>query len=288
MSQEILTAIIPIGPNHLLENKIHLWCQEANSFSNFLRVILVQDVPPKFEFIDLINDKYKDFNNCEVVNGNFGGPGAARNHAIDISLTPWLCFWDSDDYPHISSVVDALQRACTKNSSVIIGAFNRSSSDSKIHTEADISSSRSLESVAGDPGIWRMVFSKDVIGQNRFENVRMAEDQIFLMDLNLSSKEIFFTPTCFYTYFTSGQDKLTLNRKALNDLDLAIDKIIERIQRRPEGLDNFTIHIVANIFRASIMNSSFGLKIRAVGKFFFLLRNYPSNRARLIKRLLGL
>ena len=288
MSKEILTAIVPIGPNHLLENKIHMWYQEANSVSNLLRVILVQDVPPKFEFIDLLNDKYKDFNNCEVINGNFGGPGAARNHAIDISLTPWLCFWDSDDYPHIASVVDAVQGASTKNSSVIIGAFNRSRSDSKFHTEDNFSSSRSLETVAEDPGIWRMVFSQDAIDQNRFENIRMAEDQIFLFDLNLSRKEIFFTPKCFYTYFTTGHDKLTLNRKALNDLDLAIDKVIQRIQREPERLDDFTTRIVANIFRASIRNSSLGLKIRAVGKFFFLLRNYPANRAVLINRLLGL
>jgi glycosyltransferase involved in cell wall biosynthesis len=288
MRREILTAIVPIGPNHLLENRIKLWSQEANAFSDLLKVILVQDIPLKFEFLDLLADKYKDLTNCEVISGNFGGPGAARNLGINISSTPWLCFWDSDDYPHIESVVNAVERATTEGSSVIIGAFNRSRSDVKFYAKNDLSFSHSLETVANDPGIWRMVFNKNVINQNRFENIKMAEDQIFLLDLNLTSKEIFFAPSLLYTYFTAGQDKLTMNKNALNDLDSAIHKIIQRIQKDPKVLDFFNTRIVANIFRASIRNSSLRLKIKAAGKFFYLLRKYPSNRVELVKRLLGL
>jgi glycosyltransferase involved in cell wall biosynthesis len=286
MTSEILTAIVPVGPLHLLENRVNSWIQDANLFTSQLKVILVQDIPEQFDSLEQLKDKYKDLRNCDVIQGNFGGPGAARNYAIEMSSTPWLCFWDSDDVPNIGAIIDSVEKANNEKLQVVIGAFRRLDPLSKI--VKDSNSEVSLSSVAKDPGIWRMAFNTEIIGGKRFANIRMAEDQVFLFDLDLESKDIYFTKNCLYTYITSGINQLTANKVALNDLDFAIDEIIQRIRFRKDLLDNFSICIVANIFRASIKNSSLRFKLGAVRKIFILLSVLPASRAALILRFLGI
>jgi hypothetical protein len=286
MTSEILTAIVPVGPLHLLENRVNSWSQDANLFTSQLKIILVQDIPEQFDSLELLKDQYKDLRNCDVIQGNFGGPGAARNYAIGMSSTPWLCFWDSDDVPNIGAIIDSVEKANNEKSQVVIGAFRRLDPLSKI--VKDSNSEVSLSSVAKDPGIWRMAFNTEIIGGKRFANIRMAEDQVFLFDLDLESKDIYFTKNCLYTYITSGINQLTANKVALNDLDFAIDEIIQRIRFRKDLLDDFSIYIVANIFRASIKNSSLRLKLGAVRKIFIVLSVLPASRAALLLRLLGI
>jgi len=86
---------------------------------------------------------------------------------------------------------------------------------------------KDLSIVAQNPGIWRIVFARDLIEGMRFEPLRMAEDQIFICEAILRAKKLAFTDNQIYTYFTGSTNHLTKNSVALQDLLPAFKKTSE-------------------------------------------------------------
>jgi hypothetical protein len=48
-------------------------------------------------------------------------------------------------------------------------------------------------SIAMDPGFWRMIFRREIIGSVRFTSYKMGEDQLFLLALDFFNRKLFFS-----------------------------------------------------------------------------------------------
>jgi len=79
-------------------------------------------------------------------------------------------------------------------------------------------SARNLEEVALNPGIWRMAFRSEVVGKNRFANLRMGEDQLFVSTIGIFKKVTLFYPYVVYRYCVGISSQLTANKNAISDL----------------------------------------------------------------------
>ena len=106
MKSHLLTAVIPVGEDHLAKNRIKHWVAEANKFSSELKLVIVIDsekLPTSSQFENL------NLSNFEIIQGNFGSPGSTRNAGQIEVNSKWLSFWDCDDEPNIESFLEMVK-----------------------------------------------------------------------------------------------------------------------------------------------------------------------------------
>ena len=75
-----------------------------------------------------------------------------------------------------------------------------------------------------NPGIWRMIFKKEILTGITFNPLKMAEDQIFICEAMIKAKTITYVDDQIYTYFTGSANHLTKDKDALQDLLPAMQK----------------------------------------------------------------
>jgi hypothetical protein len=71
-----------------------------------------------------------------------------------------------------------------------------------------------------------MVFRKNILEGIRFDSIRMAEDQVFISQLNLRNRQVAFTERFLYTYFIGRKAQLTNSSININDLLIAFDQLL--------------------------------------------------------------
>jgi glycosyltransferase involved in cell wall biosynthesis len=224
-----------------------------------IEIIIIHDMQDDLTGIDLrtILDRFK-FLNIIFYEGHFGSPGAARNKGLEFSLKSWVCFWDSDDLPRVDSVIKAIQEA-DPSDEIIIGNYSiKSAEDSMTYSHQ-----KSLQTVALNPGLWRMVFRSELIGELRFAPYRMGEDQLFLVKLNLESRKVKFSENIFYVYFRGHPTQLTAVVSARREVSLVLEEICKAIEENPILRNGFTELVKARLFLTLIKNQD-GRKFSAV------------------------
>jgi glycosyltransferase involved in cell wall biosynthesis len=172
----------------------------------------------------------KRYNNLIFIEGNFGNPGSARNAGLEICQGKWVIFWDSDDEPNVENFLELLRSNEELNPDICFGMYKTFNENSKQISESpawSLDTKRDLSTVARNPGIWRIVFARDLIEGMRFEPLRMAEDQIFICEAILRARKLVFADRQIYTYFTGSINHLTKNSAALQDLLPAFKKTTE-------------------------------------------------------------
>jgi glycosyltransferase involved in cell wall biosynthesis len=165
------------------------------------------------------------------LSSEYGSPGSARNAGMKIMKGQWLTFWDSDDLPDLENVMRAIRQSQIGDE-VLVGSFQR------IDSACKVLSSESMDldwrkSVARNPGLWRMIFRKEIVGQVAFTNSLMAEDQLFLIKYRIFDRQIRIFNENFYSYQVMQQDQATRNRRSLLDLIpnlISTNQEIARIQ----------------------------------------------------------
>ncbi len=257
MESQLLTAIIPVGPAHLLKNRLKNWVVEANRFSEELKLIIVLDSEDSgvMQQVD-----FSGFNNADIVQGNFGSPGSARNAGLRNINSHWICFWDCDDDPRIESFIKMVKVAESNKCEVAIGNFRTLDGDNLAKSKVSYQNG-SLGVVADNPGIWRMAFSQDVSSGKAFENLRMAEDQIYILDLQLPTRKIHFEEEAVYSYLNYEVGQLTKSKEALDRIPEAIKSIKTRINVGKIPINEFNIKILARIYLTAIKKGSLLTKI---------------------------
>lgn len=270
MGSELLTAIVPIGPKHMEQNRISDWLNEANQHSESLKLLLIEDIGSDVSCFPPSDRMYLKFKNFEVHRRKLGGPGQARNFGLKLVQSPWVCFWDSDDLPKISLFFQSILKVADSNSEVLIGDYTKVIGFGR--TEKALSGHKAdLKQIAIEPGIWRMAFQTKIIKEIEFESLKMAEDQIFLLDLNLANREISFTDDVLYSYTVESPNQLTSDAKAKEDLAEAISLIHGRIKLGTIQVNEFTALILMKISLTFLKTSSLGDKIIAT---YSLLKSF--------------
>jgi glycosyltransferase involved in cell wall biosynthesis len=219
--QEIkLTAIVPTtgmyGRLQLLRNLL------AEIKDLPVEVIIVHDLVDaesaeelKEIITELANPKISYY---ETSNGN---PGATRNFGLKHATGEWIAFWDSDDKPIPAECIAMILEAEKLNRKIAVGGYESLIAGKSVvrHAlEANNTAEQNLISIGLNPGLWRWVFKKEMLKDKFFLSLRMAEDQDFLVTLNIWDYEVYFFHNLVYGYTTDATGQLTKNRDAISDL----------------------------------------------------------------------
>ena len=170
------------------------------------------------EELKLICEKY---DSAILVQGKFGNPGSARNAGLEICTGNWISFWDCDDEPNVNEFLLLIDKIEKVKPDISFGRFEVFNENSNLVIESPTWSStidKNLEIVAQNPGIWRVVFSRDLLKDMAFEPLRMAEDQIYIAEAIVKASKVTFFDNLIYKYFTGSNYHLTKNKLALQDL----------------------------------------------------------------------
>lgn len=220
----LLSVVVPIG--NMVGNLqfIESWLHNVKKYS--LEVILVHDqtflnVGPELqELLQSVNSS-----KVNLIHGIFGNPGSARNAGIRVATGSWVGFWDSDDSPNIENIFAAI-KISQEYDEILVGNFLVFDIKT-MRYRTPINNLYGINSVAMNPGIWRMIFRMQTICDTKFPNLKMGEDQVFLSRLNFGMRKLRFVESIFYQYNVGGNSQLTGSRLALKDLPLASAIILE-------------------------------------------------------------
>lgn len=222
-NQALISAIIPIAgfPNGC--EQILKWTTNP-SLSEF-EIILVIDS----ESIDLRNQvesiahNIRNITKVSVLNSTSRNPGGSRNLGLEQATGTWITFWDCDDVPDPSNFLKLVNQAQTQEADVAIGAFSVNTGQTrKIYGNDSTYTHDILESIAINPGVWRLAFRSKVAKNFTYPDLRMAEDQMYLFDVLTSTKKYFFSNIHVYEYWLYEGGQLTKSKEALKDLRKAI------------------------------------------------------------------
>jgi glycosyltransferase involved in cell wall biosynthesis len=154
---------------------------------------------------------YFSYTNCVPIYTTGIGPGLARNLGLQNAKGTWVSFWDSDDIGDVKNLLEGIAILEASNSEVGIGNYQVSLQgfDSFEAQMKSLPVKNPLDSVIINPGIWRMIFHRNLLVNCKFGQSRMGEDQVFLASTLTLSPKIWFFDFSIYTYFKGIPEQLT-------------------------------------------------------------------------------
>ena len=213
-----LTIIVPIHNHMNRSHKLLSWIESKELLVS--QIILVHDTSDN-QPLTIIKTLVSTIGSIEIVEGNFAAPGLARNAGLELANRKWITFWDFDDLPQLDGFTRFFEKTVMSDAEIGIGRFEVASTSSG-EVLSDSLFFDDLENAVSDlmvnPGIWRWVFQRDLIGSTRFPKNRIGEDQIFLAKIGGHNKKIFFSNEIIYHYFIGDPNQATLSE--LNTLEL--------------------------------------------------------------------
>lgn len=255
-----LTVIVPVTLMAGKLSKLEEWLHTAKKYP--IQVLIIhdkRDFATSEQLATLVN--HLSTERIEVVEGNYGNPGTARNQGITRAQGKWIAFWDSDDSPCVGSVMSEIGK--TPNSiEVIVGSFRKV--DEYQGITSNWSATGNLQDIAMNPGVWRMIFRNASIENSRFPALLMAEDQVFLSKIQLAERQIRFTSSEFYTYYVGNPAQLTKSKVALADLPRAMLEIGTRESQVSDLQLQFDMFLIARQFATSLTKASAEIKHAAM------------------------
>ncbi len=242
------------------------WLSEANKYD--LEVVIVhdkQDPDTSRELRTLIfhckNPK------IQFIEGLFGNPGSARNAGLELASGNWIVFWDSDDLPRVDKILNETY-AARNEVEVVIGQYEVFNLKTGIVTTDG--EHKSIQDVAMNPALWRMIFKSESIRGVRFPGLRMAEDQVFLSRIRIAEKRVQFTPIVLYRYHTGVNSQLTNSKDALSDLPKAIRQINSFVTVGSSNQLKFDIFLITRQLITALTKAPLLSKISAIFAIFRL------------------
>ena len=215
----LLSVVVPVGPLVGRMTNLLSWIAEIQSYS--AQVILVVDEKSDGTYAELSEKLLGvDFKaELLLINEICGGPGAARNRGLTEATGQWIVFWDSDDLPEVSETFNAISQA-TEEIRVIVCKYAVLRNGLKpVYPKLD------YLQIALNPGIWRFIFRHEIFKDFTFPDLRLAEDQVYLIASGVFSNGMSLHSKVNYRYVFSGNQQLTNRRENDGDLLVAISAL---------------------------------------------------------------
>ena len=220
----LLTAIIPLKASLPDRANVMRWLLRENASS--IHFVFVFDRPTA-EIKKANRTVHSQFPNfqIDIVEGEFFGPGSARNAGFVFIDTKYVAFWDSDDNPNLEEILSFLARAGAESEKVYVGAFDIEIAGQGIKRIQTLN----LTQLARNPGLWRCLIPSRLMAGCEFPSNLLGEDQVFLAKVLINASNIEFVDRHFYTYSYGNQGQLT-SSKDLSQLQES-EKLLATISR---------------------------------------------------------
>ncbi|MEG1141744.1 MAG: glycosyltransferase [Clostridia bacterium] len=209
MDSPKLSIIVPVYNVDKYINK----CIEsilAQTFTDF-ELLLVND--GSLDSSGSICDEYeKKDSRIKVFHKENGGVSSARNLGLENARGEWIAFVDGDDW--ISPEMYKKLLVYSENDIILCGYIEKDDNKENCKpilfpTGPVIDSKLFLSKIIGPlefglpiqmGAIWMGIFKKQLIGKNRFLNIRMCEDKLFLINIILLNPNIYISSESLYFY----------------------------------------------------------------------------------------
>jgi len=217
-----LFVVVPVTRLSGKEKNLRDWTVRLSQEVSVLIVHDIQDSSTSRILHSILSEAKNS--RIHLIDVTLNSPGLTRNLGIGYLHSDWTWFVDADDLPEISEALAIIEKA-NKDSEVLIANYSLMFIDAKRKNKTLINS-QTLESVAINPGLWRMIFRSDLIDEHKFKKYRMGEDQLFLLNFGIFHRRVQFFETSIYTYFKNVRGQLTSQRKDILEISDVISETV--------------------------------------------------------------
>lgn len=257
----LLTVIVPITRMHRKMQNLFSWLDQVDQYK--CEVVLIHDKQEQ-ETSDELQRYLQKLNsqNIQFFEGNFGSPGLARNFGKLYASGTYIMFCDSDDVLQLSSIIEII--IANLDPMVIIGGYESVNSFSKQKVMKHLAPVN-LFQLAKSPGMWRFIFKSEVIKNVNFTEYCMGEDQLFLAQVDLFSKDVLRVNETLYHYYTNNPSQLTAQKDRIADLIPVVSRMIE-LEMQTHGQNSTFVKILILKNCLTVFKYSGDLKVDFKGK----------------------
>jgi glycosyltransferase involved in cell wall biosynthesis len=207
-----------------------------------VEVFLIHDISDQATHLELVA-LVTELNSSKLKfsQGKYQSAAAARNSVLNMCRGTWLAFWDSDDVPMFSEVLAELDLGFD----LMIGDFEVSRPDRRreLVRKSD-NYAKALSEVSFNPGIWRMVFKRDMFEALRFPEIKMGEDQDYLAQIQWKKIKVKLVTKVFYRYYDGQEFQTTAKGKSRKSLLKSLE-ILQYFLREEKGDERFIRNLIA-------------------------------------------
>lgn len=259
----ILSVIVPIAgfPNGY--EPFRSWFN--NELNSQVEVILVVDSDDPF-LISNLEHLSREIISANIIlkSSSERNPGGTRNIGINIASGHWICFWDCDDYGVIKEMLRTIELSESCDCDLAVGNYEKVIESRLEQTEyKDNKSFWHERELYVNPGLWRTAIKRELVGDTRFPNIKMGEDQVFLFKLLQKNPRIHFSGKIVYRYVKYEKLQLTSDYHACKDLIFALKEIVHMY------IANSSTNLLIGIYRQFLTTiklgnwkvSNYGLKL---------------------------
>jgi glycosyltransferase involved in cell wall biosynthesis len=268
----ILSAIVAVGSPAESRRIFHSLI--TSKFTSSIQLILVIDLK-KIEEFGLDELKKAFGSNLQVVVGEYGSPGIARNAGLRLATGEWIVFWDCDDAPIEENIFELIVSVSDEYDAVIGSYVVVDQKSMKvIRTTKAFSDIDFFTGV----GLWRMIFRRKVIGSTTFSEIEWGEDSLFVVDLGLFDLRFLATPKPLYRYYSGDVNQIThtTTRGRIRSLKKLDSVLAEKFRSSPQRFDIFALSVKTNItlFKRENGLARINRSVKLMGLSLGFLKNY--------------
>lgn len=220
-----LSIVIPIAPQSFDYESVN---RIVKGIGKDIELILVFDgfddeLPKEFS-----SHNFSHLERIRLLRTNSRNPGASRNLGLANANGLWVAFWDSDDFVDLGEFEIAFSEELNSSSDIVIYDYMISKKSTKLKSkvhEVKIRHNSSINCVALTPGLWRMIFRKELIQNLNFSSACWGEDQLFFAQVLKSNPRIHFSERIYYKYRVGFSNQLTSRKDFYQDLKVILDEI---------------------------------------------------------------
>ncbi|MGL5693368.1 MAG: bifunctional glycosyltransferase/CDP-glycerol:glycerophosphate glycerophosphotransferase, partial [Peptostreptococcaceae bacterium] len=259
MSTPKISIIIPV---YNVEDYIGLTIESLlNQTLKEIEIILIDDgsTDNSKDIISRYADKYK---NIKVMFQQNSGPSKARNKGIKEATGEYIVFVDSDDLLPEDSLEIRYNTAVNENAEVVIGGTYKFDSKRKWPMKKHFLGNEEKDIRTSDDILWTVgpcnkIFKTSLIRNIKFpENIKYAEDQVFVMEAYLKANKIYSVNETIYLYrMRETESNHSLSQQIYHDSSNVIRQVYDVWTITCENIDkNIKNHVFANNIKSNYLN----------------------------------